>query len=364
MQQLGAQNILIRSTSPAGKQRCLEPHAADARLRPEARRSGSPEDAARISQRSCRCATPSSAWSAAICAPTANAIGTTPDIFDVINLHLARGNFFDQLQYDRADAGLRARLDCGAATLPLPGSARRRRSRSARAGMSVVDLLTVIGVLEPTGLRAGPKARRSCSAISTRTFTFRCTLARAGLRRHDHPPPGRLVGTQTDRADRSAGCKADSIDDVESISKIARERPRDRHHKNLTDVDVKAPIQILRNAEQHQAACSTSSWSASPASSLVVGGIGIMNIMLATVTERTQEIGIRRALGAKQRHITLQFLIETTVISLTRRPDRHRLIGIGVAEGAARDRREIRQRQSIRPPSPHGPSSAASSSAA
>jgi putative ABC transport system permease protein len=51
--------------------------------------------------------------------------------------------------------------------------------------------------------------------------------------------------------------------------------------------------------------------------SLLVGGIGIMNIMLATVTERTREIGIRRALGAKQRHITLQFLIETTLISAT-----------------------------------------------
>ena len=51
--------------------------------------------------------------------------------------------------------------------------------------------------------------------------------------------------------------------------------------------------------------------------SLLVGGIGIMNIMLASVTERTKEIGIRRALGAKRRHITLQFLIETTVISLS-----------------------------------------------
>jgi len=48
-----------------------------------------------------------------------------------------------------------------------------------------------------------------------------------------------------------------------------------------------------------------------------VGGIGIMNIMLASITERTKEIGIRRALGAKRRHITLQFLVETTVISLT-----------------------------------------------
>ena len=63
---------------------------------------------------------------------------------------------------------------------------------------------------------------------------------------------------------------------------------------------------------------------------LVVGGIGIMNIMLATVTERTKEIGIRRALGAKRRHITLQFLIETTVISLT-----GGLIGISLGTGFA-----------------------------
>jgi putative ABC transport system permease protein len=51
-------------------------------------------------------------------------------------------------------------------------------------------------------------------------------------------------------------------------------------------------------------------------SSLLVGGIGIMNIMLASILERTREIGIRRALGARQKDIVRQFLIEATLISL------------------------------------------------
>jgi putative ABC transport system permease protein len=87
------------------------------------------------------------------------------------------------------------------------------------------------------------------------------------------------------------------------------------HFHNKTDYETIVPLQLLRQAEQTKRIFNIVLGSIA-AISLLVGGIGIMNIMLATVTVRTREIGVRRALGAKQRHITMQFLVETVVLSI------------------------------------------------
>lgn len=81
------------------------------------------------------------------------------------------------------------------------------------------------------------------------------------------------------------------------------------------DFAITIPLDLLRQAQATQRIFNVV-LGATAAISLLVGGIGIMNIMLATVSERTREIGIRRALGAKQSDIVLQFLIETASLSL------------------------------------------------
>ncbi len=88
-----------------------------------------------------------------------------------------------------------------------------------------------------------------------------------------------------------------------------------RRFHNKVDYELIVPLQLLREAEATKRMFNIVLGSIA-AISLLVGGIGIMNIMLATVTERTREIGVRRALGAKKKDIVTQFLIETVVLSI------------------------------------------------
>ena len=89
-----------------------------------------------------------------------------------------------------------------------------------------------------------------------------------------------------------------------------------RHHFNNEDFSIIIPFELLKQEEKERKIYNVLLGSIA-AISLLVGGIGIMNIMLASVLERTREIGIRRAIGAKQRDILSQFLTESVVISIT-----------------------------------------------
>ena len=107
--------------------------------------------------------------------------------------------------------------------------------------------------------------------------------------------------------------KVKNREDVVPTSEVVKESLK-RSHAGKPDYDVIVPLELLRQADQIRQIFNIVLGSIA-AISLVVGGIGIKNIMLATVTERTREIGIRRALGARQRDIINQFLTETIVLS-------------------------------------------------
>jgi putative ABC transport system permease protein len=106
--------------------------------------------------------------------------------------------------------------------------------------------------------------------------------------------------------------QVDRIENVEATAK-AIEGMFKRFHKKK-DYIISVPLALLKQAETTKRTFNIVLGSIA-CISLLVGGIGIMNIMLASVTERTREIGIRRAIGAKKKQIITQFLIETIVLS-------------------------------------------------
>ncbi len=109
--------------------------------------------------------------------------------------------------------------------------------------------------------------------------------------------------------------QVDKIEDVVRTAEVVRET-MERTHPTKPDYAVVVPLELLRQAEQLRDIFNIVLGSIAGIS-LLVGGIGIMNIMLATVTERTREIGIRRALGARRRDIIQQFITETIALSGT-----------------------------------------------
>ncbi|HXY54001.1 MAG TPA: ABC transporter permease [Nitrospirota bacterium] len=159
---------------------------------------------------------------------------------------------------------------------------------------------TVIGVLAPKG--QSPQGQDQDDAIYIPVTTSQ----------------KKLFGTQFPGMVRIIMVKAKSAEDLSPAEKQITDLLRQRHHigqKQDNDFTVRNLTQIMQAAEQSSKVM-TLLLGAIASVSLLVGGIGIMNIMLVSVTERTREIGIRMAIGAKTWDIRLQFIIEALTLSL------------------------------------------------
>lgn len=118
-------------------------------------------------------------------------------------------------------------------------------------------------------------------------------------------------------ADQSLSEIVVQVSDAKRVSRVSGdiESILSQRHHGVNDYQIILPKELIRQAKRAQRTLSLI-LAMIAGISLIVGGIGIMNIMLATVSERTREIGIRRAVGATQNHIAVQFIAEAVLLTL------------------------------------------------
>ena len=236
----------------------------------------------------------------------ARLLGVTPDFFPQHNLTVSRGRAVAGSDEDRFENV--AVLGAGAADVLFPGQDPVGRS------ISLDDIdgpreYRVVGVTEPKTL-AGLSDSGANADLNQVVFI---PFATDRLRFGRDIVTLRAGSFQVEKIEISqVTVTVARTEDVRMTAAVIDSLLGQYHPRK--DVTVFVPLELLQKAEQTQRLF-TLVLGAIAGVSLVVGGIGIMNIMLATVTERTQEIGIRRALGAKRRDIAAQFLVETVILS-------------------------------------------------
>jgi len=235
-------------------------------------------------------------------------MGTVPWFPEMHGLVIRQGRYFGAWEME-ANSNVCV-IDTGTAEQLFPID--DPIGKTVRIGSSYY---TVIGVMERVVATpsAGPEAGAGGTGTKPAAYRIYIPLTTAKNRFGENLVKRRSGSMEAERVElHEATVKVKNQEDVVEIASIIEGLlQRDRKKK---DFEMVVPLELLRQAERTKQIFNVVLGSIA-AISLLVGGIGIMNIMLATVTERTREIGIRRALGAKRRDIVLQFLIETVILS-------------------------------------------------
>jgi len=252
-------------------------------------------------------------------------VGVDSTYFEVMNLRLAQGARFSATHFASA----------GPVTIIGQGVKSRFFTTEEPIGRTIKvgnQWLTVIGVLEDRKVSAETAQRLGIRDANMDVYVPLPTMLlryrnRAEVTQQEMEIAARAFNstdsseTDDERAEKRNYNQLDKVivqvDKSSAVTAVAgvMRRMLQRRHNDVTDFEISVP-ELLLQQEQHTKMIFNMVLGAIASISLVVGGIGIMNIMLASILERIKEIGVRRAVGATQKDIGAQFLSEAVMISL------------------------------------------------
>jgi len=239
--------------------------------------------------------------------------GVSQDYFSVLPIKVIQGRLFSDIQYAEAKPvclvsdKLAARLFSGENPI----------GKSVKCGEVWFTVIGTYKSLENTSNSSLGISNSAYQVIAPLTTVLQRVNDRSVITKSSLQRGSNRNATQTQAADFNQIDKIIvQIDESENLSVVAEviERQLSRKHNNAQDYKIVVPLLLLQQ-EQRTKDIFNIVLGAIAGISLIVGGIGIMNIMLASVLERIREIGVRRAVGARKRDITIQFLIESVLIS-------------------------------------------------
>ena len=274
-------------------------------------------------------------------------VGVDTTYFRLMNLNLASGSWFNRAQVDRGlpvaiiGHGVRTRFFTTEHPIGKP-------LKVGSIWVTVVGVLTDRRFSGDASLRLGIRDANMDVYISVNTmlrrFRDRALVTQRDVQLASRPRgmPGEDNDNETEeqRSERTNRNQLDRIIVRVSESRLVPgvadviQRMLQRRHNEVVDFEIVVPEMLLQQ-EQRTKAIFNVVLGAIASISLIVGGIGIMNIMLASILERIREIGVRRAVGATRNEILFQFLSEAVLISVVGGVAGI-LLGVGISTGIER----------------------------